>query len=319
MGLQEHREAEGPLGASPISVSKRREQGHVAATDGARLFFERVGDGEPTLLVLNGFYLFDDFSYLAERRTVIGLDLRNRGRSQALHDAAALARGVQQDADDIEVVRRHLGIEALDLLAHSYAGLIPVLYAKRHPSRVRRIVQISPMPPDGARVYPPHLTNPDGELERFVSEVGKLREREHALSPPERCREFWGLLRRLYVFDPMDAPKIRHWEVCHLATELSFMRYWSEFLLPSLERLAFTEEELSGVTMPVLVIHGTRDRSAAYGGGRDWALRLPDARLLTVENAAHAPWIEASEKVVVPLRDFLDGTWPEGAEPVDAL
>jgi proline iminopeptidase len=270
------------------------------------------------LLVLNGFYLFEDFSCLAQNRTVIGLDLRNRGRSEWLRDAAKLARGVQQDADDLEAVRRHFGVERLDLLAHSYAGLIPVLYAQRHPSRVRRIIQISPMPPDTARQYPEHLRNHDGELEEFVAGVGKLQERGQTLSPVEFCREFWTLLRPLYVFDPVDAARIRHWEACHLSTELNFMRYWSEFLLPSIERLVFTEEEVTGVTMPVLVIHGTKDRSAAYGGGREWALRLPNARLLTVEDAAHAPWIEASGEVVGPIQGFLGGVWPEGTEKVDA-
>ena len=293
--------------------------GHVVADDGARLFFQRVGKGDPVLLVLNGFYLFEDFSYLAENRTVVGLDLRNRGRSEWLQDSAKLARGVQQDADDIEAVRRHFGVETLDLLAHSYAGLVPVLYAQRHPSRVRRIIQVSPIPPNTDVQYPAHLTNQDAELREFVAGIGKLQEKRQALSPAEFCREFWTLLRPFYVFDRRDAAKIHHWEGCHLTTELNFMRYWSEFLLPSIERLAFTDEEVTGVTMPVLVIHGTKDRSAAYGGGREWALRLPNARLLTVEDVAHAPWIEAPGEVVGPIRTFLDGVWPEGTEKVDAL
>jgi len=41
---------------------------------------------------------------------------------------------------------------------------------------------------------------------------------------------------------------------------------------------------------------------------------LPNARLLTVENAAHAPWIEAPDKVFGAIDTFLDGTWPEAAE-----
>lgn len=87
--------------------------GHVVGEDGAHLFFQRAGDGDPVLLVLNGFYLFDDFSYLAERRTIVGLDLRNRGRSESIRDAAKLSRGVQNDVDDIEAARRHFGVEAL--------------------------------------------------------------------------------------------------------------------------------------------------------------------------------------------------------------
>jgi pimeloyl-ACP methyl ester carboxylesterase len=71
--------------------------------------------------------------------------------------------------------------------------------------------------------------------------------------------------------------------------------------------------------MPVLIIHGRHDRSAPYGGARDWALRLPNARLLTVKDAAHAPWIEASDEVLSSVEVFLGGAWPGTAEKVDSL
>ncbi|HEY7284743.1 MAG TPA: hypothetical protein VH497_04815, partial [Vicinamibacterales bacterium] len=51
-----------------------------------------------------------------------------------------------------------------------------------------------------------------------------------------------------------------------------------------------------------------------YGGGLDWAASLGNARLLTVENAAHAPWIEAPDLVFGAIRTFLDGSWPTSAE-----
>jgi pimeloyl-ACP methyl ester carboxylesterase len=281
--------------------------------------FQLAGEGDPVLMVLNGFYLFEDLAYLAENRAVLGLDLRNRGRSEWIQDAAKLTRGVQQDVDDIEAVRRHFGIESLDLVAHSYTALVPILYAQRHPSRVRRIIQLSPMPPNTTTKYPAHLTNHDGALQEFAARAGKLQERRQSLSPVEFCRNFWTLLRPLYVVDPTNADMLHNWERCDLATELNFIRYWTEFLLPSIERLTFDEDEVARVMMPVLVIHGTKDRSAAYGGGRDWALRLPNARLLSVENAAHAPWVEARGEVVGRIRSFLDGVWPEGTEKVEAL
>jgi pimeloyl-ACP methyl ester carboxylesterase len=71
-------------------------------------------------------------------------------------------------------------------------------------------------------------------------------------------------------------------------------------------------------SMPILVIHGRNDRSAPYGGGRDWAAMLPDARFLTIEDAAHVPWIEAPEKVFNGIESFLRGAWPEGVERVEA-
>jgi hypothetical protein len=50
-----------------------------------------------------------------------------------------------------------------------------------------------------------------------------------------------------------------------------------------------------------------------------WVLGLPKARLLSVENAAHVPWIEAQEKVFGGIETFLDGAWPDAAELVETL
>jgi pimeloyl-ACP methyl ester carboxylesterase len=73
------------------------------------------------------------------------------------------------------------------------------------------------------------------------------------------------------------------------------------------------------VKASVLTIHGARDRHAPYGGGREWALTLPNARLVTIENAAHLPWIEASEEFFGSVETFLNGEWPEAARRVTSL
>jgi len=54
----------------------------------------------------------------------------------------------------------------------------------------------------------------------------------------------------------------------------------------------------------VLVVHGQKDRSAPLGGARDWAARLPAARLLEVPEAAHAPWLE-DPSVLPAIAAFL--------------
>ena len=67
------------------------------------------------------------------------------------------------------------------------------------------------------------------------------------------------------------------------------------------------------VTVPVLTIHGTWDRNAPYGGGREWASHLPQGRLLTVPRAAHMLWLDAPGVVYPAVEQFLSGTWPAGA------
>lgn len=56
-----------------------------------------------------------------------------------------------------------------------------------------------------------------------------------------------------------------------------------------------------------------------YAGGREWAMTLPDARLLTVKGAAHQVAVEAQEIVIPAIETFLDGHWPPGAERVTSL
>lgn len=127
-----------------------------------------------------------------------------------------------------------------------------------------------------------------------------------------------GVLDDVLDLDPADADRI-DWGRCDLPNERNFMKYWTETVFPSIQSLNLSAEDLARVETPVLTLHGTKDRSAPYGGGREWVQRLPNARLVTVENAGHAPWIEAPERVFGSIGAFLQGGWPEGAEKVESL
>jgi proline iminopeptidase len=289
--------------------------GYITTEDGVRLFLEKSGTGPTTLVILNGFLYLDDFKYLGSQHTLVSVDVRNRGRSDLLSDPSKLERGIHQDVDDLETVRQHLGLSRFHLLAHSYAGMTAMLYALKYPSHVDRIVQIGPIPPDATKQYSPELSNIDATLREFFGKAQELEKQRQSEAPIEFCKKFWSLLRVIYVANSSDADKIK-WERCDLQTELNFMKYWLEHLAPSIQGVKLTASDLTAVNSPVLTVHGTKDRSAPYGGARDWATMLPNARLLTIEGAAHAPWIEAPEQVHGPIQTFLAGSWPTAAERV---
>jgi proline iminopeptidase len=293
-------------------------EGFVTTDDGVRLFFQTVGSGPKTVVVPNGFYLADDFAPLADGRTMIFYDARNRGRSDPVGDASKLERGIHRDVDDLDGVRRHFGADAIDVMGHSYMGLMVILYAMKHGGHVNRVVQIGPMEPKPGKEYPPHLTGADATLQECLARLAGLQEERGKIDPQEFCRRFWSILRVIYVVNPADARQIR-WERCDLPNELNLMKYWTTVTLPSIQRLNLTPEDIAAVKAPVLTVHGRKDRSAPYGGGREWALTLPNARLLTVDEAAHVPWIEAPELVFGSIRTFLDGAWPDEAVQVKSV
>ena len=286
-------------------VGAQMDEGFITTEDGVRLFFQKLGKGTQTLIIPNAIYMFDDFKYLSRDRTVIFYDLRNRGRSDSVSDPAKLKRGVLQDVDDLEAVRRHFGYSKVDLIGHSYLGMTVVLYTMKFPEHVNRIVQIGPMQPNSSTQYPENLTGADEVQKDVFAKLGELQKERAAYTQIDFCKKFWSVLIRLYVMNPQDVNKLSHWGFCELPNEMNMMKHFRENIIPSIQSLNLTPEELKKVESPVLTIHGTKDRNAPYGGGKEWAALLPNARLLTVENAAHVPWIESPELVFNSISEFL--------------
>jgi len=261
--------------------------------------------------------MFEEFKYFAEDHTLISYDLRNRGQSDGISDPSKLEGGVENDVDDLEAIRSYFNAERISVLGHSYVGMVVALYAMRFAPHVNRAVLIGPTQPFPQKQYPAHLTGSDDTMAEVSAKMAELQKQAVGSDPKEFGRRMWALMRQLYVTDPADAEKIT-WSVEHLPNESLFnvMNYFNQHLFPSIQRVSLSEKDFSIAQMPVLVIHGTRDRQASYGGGREWAVRLPNARLLTIENAAHLPWIESPASVFTSTKVFLNGEWPRLAEQV---
>jgi pimeloyl-ACP methyl ester carboxylesterase len=290
-------------------------EGYVATAEGIRLFFQKIGNGRDVVIVPNAAYMFADFKYLAGEHTVIFYDLRNRGRSDSVEDPAKLRGGVHNDVEDLEAIRQHFEAGPVGLIGHSYLGFVVALYAMKYSAHVRRVVQIGSAPPFAAKQYPPELTDADALAAEVGGKIAALQKEGPSGDPNEFRAKLWSLMRQLYVANPADAGKIS-WSVGHLTNEAlpQLMSYYAGYLSPSMQNTKLSAQDFARGTMPVLTIHGRGDRHAPYGGGQDWVRLLPNARLVTIENAAHLPWIEAPEQVFGSIKTFLNNSWPESAE-----
>jgi proline iminopeptidase len=294
------------------------EKDYVTTDDGVRLFVQKLGSGSNVVIIPNHAYMFEDFKHLANQHTVISYDLRNRGHSDIVSDASKLKGGVHNDVRDLEAIRSHFNVDSVALIGHSYVGMVVVLYAMQYPPHVNRVVQIGAVPPDINTQYPRHLTGADATLTEISAKIAALQKEGPSGDAGDFGKKIWSLMRQLYVVNPADADKIT-WSVGDLPNEsiLNVMKYYGEYLLPSIQNLSLGANDFRKMQAPVLVIHGTRDRQAPYGGARDWALRLPNSRLVTIDDAAHLPWIEAPETVFASVGIFLNGVWPDAAKGVE--
>jgi pimeloyl-ACP methyl ester carboxylesterase/ketosteroid isomerase-like protein len=291
-------------------------EGDIATPDGAKLHYRKVGDAPTTIIMPLGFLMFDDFKLLAEVATVIAYDPRNRGRSSHLDDLATVS--IQQDVKDLETVRAHFNVDKFVPVGFSYLGLMVAMYAAEHPERVPRVVQLGPVPPKFGTEYAKELRNGFDDVGASAADVEKWQAQRAnpslAKSQREACLVDEAVMRYVLVGNGANARLVH--SSCDFENEwpAALSRHF-EHHLATLRKVDFTSS-MAKLTMPVLTIHGTKDRNAPYGGGREWARSLPNARLVTIDGAAHASWIDHPAKVFAAIRAFLRGDWPLDAEQV---
>jgi proline iminopeptidase len=295
------------------------EDGYVTTPDGVRLYYRKVGNSPQVVIQPGRLFAFPDFEWLGEHVTLISYDMRNRGRSDLVIEESKIT--FEQDVADLETVRRHFGVDRMALLGYSYLGKIAVLYALEYPQRVERIVQFGAVPPAFGTEYRQEYVFTDDPVDPAArARLRALRSEQnyHLSHPREYCEEEWRVVvRPSLIGDPSKIDRVRV-DVCDMPNE------WPILQVRHL-RAHFEESGMKHVTpldrvrrlpTPVLTVHGTRDRNAPYGGGREWAYLLPNGRLLTVEGAGHHVFAEAREVVMPAVLEFVRGRWPAAAVKV---
>jgi len=131
-----------PCVAAESAALLDRRDGFVDAC-GAIVYYETIGQGRP-LMVLHGGpgaphgYFLPYLLPLAKHHRLVFMDERGSGRSERL----ANFKGYTLDnlACDADAVRRALGLNTVDVMGHSFGGILAQAYAIKYPSTVRRLI-----------------------------------------------------------------------------------------------------------------------------------------------------------------------------------
>ena len=287
----------------------------LVTSDGLRLAVAAGGD-DGTVVVPNGAYFSDDLTAVWRRHPALVYDLRNRGASDPVADQARLARGVLNDVDDLGRCAA-----ASAAIASTWS---PICTSGSWPRSMRPRTRIFASAawccclrwprrmPGGDS---PAASGRDGT--RVFACLAALQQAPPAGDADARCRAFWAVLQDLYVVDPALAPRVADWGRCALpnATGLHGLLDGARRAVASARRSIRRRPRPRhgrGCHWRTAPRIGVR---LGTGGARAWSIRPPNVWLLTLDGAAHAPWIERPE-VVDAVARFLDGDWPEAADVV---
>jgi proline iminopeptidase len=123
----------------------RIEQGFVDA-NGVLIYYETFGQGSPLVIVHGGpgadhTYFLPYLVPLARHHQLIFIDERGSGQSQKLDDPSGYT--VEAMADDVEAVRKELGLGRIALLGHSYGGVLAQAYALKYQQNLSSLILCS--------------------------------------------------------------------------------------------------------------------------------------------------------------------------------
>jgi proline iminopeptidase len=299
-----------PCRCRPQETPRVPAQGYVTGAEGARIFYQVVGSGDDTVVVVHGGPgagsddIRPDLEPLARDRVVIYYDQRGGGRSE-LPDTTHLRPA--HYVGDLEAVRQHFGLEQMSLLAQSFGAIVAAEYLRAHPDRVARMVFLAPTGPnraEAARFYQSQHATTDTAIARRQFELVKSLVDGSAADPVAACREYEALNKRVALAATgfagkkgtecdMPVPALRY-----------YFRYTARLGPEAFGKWDFTRS-FSNVKAPLLVIHGERD-THGLAMNRSWARAIPNGRLLVIPGAVRAAYAERPEAVFSAIDEFLE-------------
>ena len=264
-----------------------------------QLFFERLGKGQPMLMMHGGLGL--DHTYfrpwldkLSEQVELIYYDHLGNGRSSRLDNMEVITH--ETWTADADALRAQLGFDKIILFGHSYGGFLAQEYALRFSSHLKGLILCSTAP---VMDYIPVIQA--NAAARGTSDA--LAALGEAFGRPMRddsdFRSIWMRLLPMY-FKRYDA---RIGKVMDEMTSYSAAawNHGNADCLPKFNSLARLKE----ITVPTLVLGGADDYITPPEQVRRIHAGLPNTEIAIFEESGHFPFIEETGKFVKTVRDWI--------------
>ncbi|MCL6711665.1 alpha/beta hydrolase [Pseudomonas sp. R2.Fl] len=273
--------------------------GYVTTKDGAEIFYKDWGPRDAQVIHFHhGWPLSSDdwdaqmMFFLNRGFRVVAHDRRGHGRSSQVWDG----HDMDHYADDVAAVVEKLGTQGAMHVGHSTGGGQVVRYIARHgQDKVSRAVLISAVPPLMVKAESNPGGTPKEVFDNFQAQVAANRAQFYYDVP---AGPFYGYNR------PGAKP-----------SEAVIWNWWRQGMMGGAKAhydgiVAFSQtdftEDLKGISIPVLVIHGDDDQVVPYDDSGVLSAKLvKNGRLNTYKGGPHGLPTTHADQVNADLLAFL--------------
>jgi pimeloyl-ACP methyl ester carboxylesterase len=270
--------------------------------DGLTLSYERRGSG-PLLVCHPGgpggsAAEFLDFAGLDDTFELLLFSPRGSHGSDPADDYS-----LRSYVADVEALRRHLGLEQLNLLGFSHGGCVAMAYAAAHPANVRRLLLVDTFAVWGDEAEAAMQRGVERRSgEAWFVEAAKAIEEEQAGEFASAAELIANLQRQIPLY-------FHRWEGNEkvgllLAEDFAHaepLHHFNTVEFPTFD----LRPELRRIEADTLVVVGDDDFICGPACADAIVRELPGARLVTIPDAGHFVYVEQPEAFRSALTGFL--------------
>lgn len=259
----------------------------------SKLFYESVGSGARTIVVVHGGpglphdYMRPEWDRLTKSGRVIYYDQNGCGKSGRVPPY-----GWRSHVEDLDRLINALApTQRVVLAGSSWGSMLALYYAYEHPSRVMALVLSG---------VPVGITGGVGGNGRSAASAASTTPSSRWLDEQSWSR-FDSVNRGLSVSKSKPRPPLASRLQERIKEDCSDIAGIINLSLPSAPR----GRQLMTIAVPVLVVHGSNPGQQPGDGGPPLVNILPNAKLVTIANAGHDPWLDQPNEFFAAANEFL--------------
>jgi proline iminopeptidase len=291
--------------------------GKYITVNGAKLWVVTFGHGDPLIFIPGGpggtHVGLRSFDPLSNNFTLIYFDAFGRGKSDTAKDVKEYT--LERDIEDIEGLRKALHYDKINVLGHSYGGVVAQGYAIKYPDHVKHLILANSF--HSFVMWQENDDNSNHEIKTNYPEVWdtlmKIREQGY-VSSDELHQEIYGRVPYgfLYAYNPdhfirRGKPTGKPYPNPNNA-KLYYQMVGKDgdFIVGSDIGNFDYRKELKNLKMPVLIVGGRFDRVAVPWMMVKFKEYCPQAQFVIFEHSGHNPQVEEPEKEFPVITEFLN-------------
>ena len=271
-------------------------EGYAPIQQGS-LYYKHIGQGPPVVIVHGGPGLTHDhfmpqMAQLAQNHSLVFYDQRGSGRSIDSNTNKEFLT-LQQFVSDLDALRKHLQFNKITVLGHSWGSFLALFYAITYPQHTEKLILMGPQP-----MCDKGMTAFEAVFSQRLAPL-----KDQLPSDPEDLVQFYRILSAAFCYDPAKAHELT---LSYHPVADQMGRKVAKHLNAALFAGQWDyHAQLTQVIAPTLIVHGAQDPIPLWTAQKLYQ-SLPNAKLVTLDQCGHFPYIEQPKAFFKAVGAFLD-------------